>query len=276
LGYTCGWIVELFYAILYLMKQEKIVNKESEHRKIAYTEEFRNLIREYPGIIRRIREILRSQELVNSEVGDVFEFDERFNGKVTRIKLEVKKNLKDGSMTFYYLKLDVDGGSFFIKSEFWPSRGKGYDEFVNTQDVKRRLKNLSWVGTVEHTFGYQEDGGQTFFISEWVDFPLLRDYMVELRLKIEHLQLVHDRQAPDKSMDMWEQEAEELRKLRKQEEELEDKMRTLQEVLPEFHDLSSWNMFYDEENQKIYLFDLFKTDQSLFAGWKPPKDSTNF
>jgi len=50
------------------MKQEKIVNKESEHRKIAYTEEFRNLIREYPGIIRRIREILRSQELVNSEV----------------------------------------------------------------------------------------------------------------------------------------------------------------------------------------------------------------
>ena len=260
------------------MKQEKLTNKESEHRKIAYTEEFRNLIREYPGIIRRIREILRSQELVNSKVGDVFEFDERFNGKITRIKLEVKMNEKDGSTTFYHLKLDVDGNSFFIKSEFWPRRGKGYDEFINTEDVRKRLENLSWVGTVEHKFGYQEDGEQrtNFFISEWVDFPLLRDYMGELRLKIEDLQLEHDRQAPDKSIGMWEEEGEELRKLRKQKEELEDKMRTIQEVLPEFYDLWSWNMFYDEKNQKIYLFDLFKTDQALFADWKPPKDSTNF
>ena len=140
--------------------------------------------------------------------------------KEAKLKIEIRKNVPDGDNVFYHLKLDVDGQQFFVKSEVWEHRGKGHEEITNSEDARKRLQEIPWVDTVEYKMGYQDDNNQTFFVSEWIKHPMLRDYMEELRKKIADLRHEHDKASPDKSNEEWEEERRKLNELRELKKEI--------------------------------------------------------
>jgi len=220
-------------SIIYFMEQPKSYSEKTKAGKsLAYTKDFKEWIKSHLGVIAVFKKL--SKELIevpNPEVnllGKVFQ-----EGPITAT---VIKAYTWDKKTWIYFKLEIDGETFFVKSEGVPYRGKGYEEFKNTQRVIDRLKEVEGVEVVNPQLGYQDKSGRTYFISKWVDLPLLKNYI--------------------KNLQKEDSDSEEYLKLR-------DRVRSIQGMLPEFHDIADWNMFYDKNTGKIILFDLFTTPQDL-------------
>ena len=204
-------------------------------KDIAYTREFRDLIRKDPKVIAHFKNLLDRlnniplQEL-QREMGS-----ETFAEDSITARLINTYQWDEESSRVYYFQLTIGEEQFFVKSEGVPWRGKGYDEYINTNEVKKRLKEMPWADTVEFMLGYQDKKGKTLYVSKWQNLPILREYMSGLDSEDDQSEL----------------------------RELDQKVRQLQSLLPEFHDLTKQNMFYDARSKKIILFDLFTESQDL-------------
>lgn len=207
---------------------ESIEPLKEPKRALEYVDEFKEIIREHPGIMRTFKSLEKQADKSLMENG---QWEQSFEEDGVTIKLLDSLGK--------YVKADIEGNSYFIKrekghySKTIPSYGA--DEFRSTNLLKKMVENEPDVETVDFQLGYQDDEGTTYFISKWVYAPRMREYLLQLSAASE-------------------EGDEEARKLR---EALVKRVSTLDTFLKEqgFVDISENNMFYEPETGKIMLFD---------------------
>lgn len=222
--------------------------RETETRKLGYTEEFKNWIHEHPGAINIFKEL--SEYIIGKNGSPLFSknpvlFDEAEATILVDYFWEDKR--------FIYLKLKIDNETFFIKSEGIPFRGKGFEEFRNTHEVKEKLKGIK-ARVIDYQLGYEDVHGKSYFISRWDDNIIsMRDTEFLLRKEIKQNESL---QTPEGY---------------KRADEIEDKLKSLEQrvaelknILKDYHDLGDTNIFYDQQNDEMVLLDLFKRPQNLY------------
>ncbi len=213
------------------MNSPEIHQLETENKGLAYTAEFKDFIHQNPGVIKSFND-LRGQ-LDDMPIEDVKNgyFFQNNDLAATIVKAYIWAGQR-----FYYFKVEIGSQSFFVKSEGIPRRGKGYEEFSNLAKIKERIKDLPWAEVVDFQLGYQDNKSRSYFVSKWLNLPRLVEYMKTLSSK---------------------KDSDEVSEIMKKEWDL-------QRLLPEFHDVMPYNMFYDPKKKKIYLFDVFINDQSIY------------
>ena len=202
---------------------EKYINRETETRKLVYGVDFRQWMKEHPEAVKDFLDFVNGEEFTDSKEGDVIETDKM---RVTVLQKEQMDQHTDEDRGPRF-KFEVEGEIFFIKMEkVW---AKGHEEAMSTERARKLLKNIPKVEIYEPQLGYQTDT-QSFFVSKWIDLPLLRIYM--------------DKLSDDNKKEKAERHRLYLRSLE------------ITKVLEEFHDANFLNMFYDSDTDTIILFDI--------------------
>lgn len=191
------------------MKREagpEITTVESNNRKLAYSNEFRGLLKENPGAIKTGIEL--ADKAVKEYNPKTFQFgkikltfdyntkrwldvrgyqmnkgrgtilvpgmtiiDEKTGMEVTVLGVSGREFGGD-AYSFRtdrcdYLKVRLQGNSFFVKRSF-VTTNPGFIEFKNTVSAKELLKDLDFVRVVDAQLGYQ-DKNESWYISKWED-----------------------------------------------------------------------------------------------------------
>ena len=215
--------------------KEKIgaeVYNNTEHKKLAYTEDFKEWIKANPGVIEDFNQLIAKLDTIPlSTIGlkNVQNKEVVTEGPITATIIDTYTS-RFGKR-YYYFKLDIGEDSFFVKSKpktAINTKGEGYDEFKSTSEAKQKIKDIPWVEVIEFQVGYQDNKGNTFFVSKWRDLPRLDLHIKDLRDKGQNSEVA----------------------------DLSEKVGKLRELLPDFLDFKAHNMMYDPEAGKIVLFDL--------------------
>ena len=220
------------------------VTRETETRKLGYAQEFKDWIKQNPGVIKRFLEALNS-----GEIDRTLSTNKPFRiGDATITLAELYPNRRGPRF-----KLRLGDKAFFIKIEKKvPDNLKfqyGYEEFLSTQKARELLEEVPNVEVCDFQLGYQDDKFN-IFVSIWIDLPRLDIYMDRLRFKAEGLEPV--------AMEEFKTIKTTLKKI-------------YQILLPPlvsiaqrrktegYGDIREGNMFYDPQTKKIILFDLAET-----------------
>lgn len=222
----------------------KIHTRETETKKLGYTQDFKDWMREYPQGIKFFKEL--SQKIYEEPAMSGREFE--YEGA----EVAVIKDYYWNSDRYLYLKIKFEGEVFFVKSEGIPSRGKGHTEFVNAVEVEEKLKGLK-ARVIHYQLGYEDSHNRSYFVSKWDEN--IRD-MREVKNSLE------DDILRNEALDTSEgyARADEIEKLL---ESLQNRVSEIRALLPEYHDLTEMNIFYDSTTDEIVLLDLFKTSQNI-------------
>jgi hypothetical protein len=86
---------------------------------------------------------------------------------------------------------------------------------------------------IDFQLGYKDQDGKTYFVSKWLDLPTVYDYVY--------------------GDDVSEEESESR-------EKIIDKYDEIEHILKQynFQDVHIGNMLYDENSNKIYIYDIFE------------------
>lgn len=220
---------------------EKITTTETENRQLGYSEDFKEWIREHPGVIALFKELSNKIKESSKPIKNWETLEHE------GIKANVLKDYIWDGKRFLYLKVEVDGKKFFVKSEGVPHRGKGFTEFINSAEVQDRLKDLK-ARTIRYKLGYQDSKRGSFFVSEWENNIMpVSAYKDRINLQLKSIE--------DES---------EARELESKLSNLEKRLEEIRDLLKDFHDLEDYNIFYDPNTDEVVLMDLFKTSQDLY------------
>ena len=199
----------------------------TDKKQLAYEFEFKDFIRMHPGIIDSFNKILSDIELSDVEkymAGSKFE-----DGK---LKLTLVRMTRVSSTHTLAFKAEVGKEVLFVKVEKNYRGVQGFSEYQSARKAKNILKDIAWVEVIEPKLGYQDESGRSYFVSKWLNLPRLDHYMLASASE------------------------QEKRNLQKEAEEIE-------ELLPNFHDMGEYNMFYDPVRKKIVLFDLDERSENF-------------
>lgn len=212
-------------------KSDELVVKESRTRILAYTPEFKNEIVVSPRAIKKFLELRAKLEKVGDKSGTEG-FSVEFFGSWKGVK---------------YYRLMTTDSSYFIKEtpQNIRYRGGGVVEIKSLRKVRDILKknNISWAETVDFKLGY-EDKDKMFFISKWQN---RLQFTVDGYKKImKHVLAINSDSKTWTTTEAWQ----EL-------EEIDKKMNELGELLGQsFGDFTQYNVSYDPNLKKFYIFDL--------------------
>ena len=214
-------------------KSGELVVKEGRKRRLAYTPEFKELLVPKEHVFKKFNKL---------RTGLKNKGEKRDGGDM---ELEL---LGHAFATDYY-KLKINDKSFFVKvtGKTNEASGGGFREIVSMKKARRILEKegIDWAEVVSYKLGY-DDGKNKYFVSEWRDC-LQKNLMQYLERLGENFRSP----TPEESTENWLSEFERYRFA------LEDKYRKLKKVLSgQFHDVLAYNMSYDPESKKIYIFDL--------------------
>ena len=215
------------------------VTRETETRKLGYAQEFKDWIKQNPGIIKRFLKALNS-----GEISKAFSANKPFQiGDITITSAELYFRIR-GSR----IKLKLGDKTFFIKIEKKISKHSkyqhGYEEFLSTQKAIELLEEIPNVEVCDFQLGYQDDKF-SIFVSSWIDFLRLDVYIDQLKIKAA------------KSEPGAEEELKTLiTTLKKICQILEPSVLEKNRKTERYIDVREGNMFYDPQTKKIILFDL--------------------
>lgn len=209
-------------------------NFKSSARNLEYTDDFREFVRENQGTLSKVFRLLDSQRGYKPRI-------ERFEDEEVAIKELCLLRGEQKIVLMHRYKVDVGEKSFFVKRT--PvndklKRGNGFFEYQASQKMERLVKDIPWVEVVGYQLGYTH-GSWSYFVSRWDDV-LEKDldiYLKELELIIQ----------TSKGSEEEEKRYNEIRK----------KVEELRNLFGEdYFDFYEHNMAYDEDKDKIILFDL--------------------
>lgn len=126
-----------------------------------------------------------------------------------------------------YFKVGVGETYFFVKSY---SSEAGPLEVLSSEEAKERVKHLPWAEVINFQFGFRHKE-DVFFVSEWND-----------KLDVKKCTRLSDYTPKN------EEEA----------ADIERKIADLKAIFLDYIDFKNYNMLYDPESKKMYLFDLNK------------------
>ena len=141
--------------------RDRVFTRENKTRGLGYTELFKKLVKENPGLISAL---LKLDDELKIE-GQSFEE----NG------LKARLILKKSSCDFY--ELAAGGTKLFVKVDHRSNNG-GYSEFVSSKQLRDRpeLEDVPWVEVLDYYLGYTK-GNKKIFISRWRDLVILKEYL---------------------------------------------------------------------------------------------------
>jgi hypothetical protein len=217
---------------------EQINNQTSNqdevvHRQLIYTDEFKQLISEHPGIIASFMRLEKTIRSVRSEgelkFDDVFEDDEI---KITIIGKKVANGSSVSSDESIYYKVEFGDNKIFVKSvPGYFNHGLGYNEFIGIQKAIELLRGIKGVTVVDFKLGYQDTSGTTYFVSRWENHLMLLDYYRQLSS--------YDRQ--------------------EKETIINKRLDQISTILEEhYYDFAYNNILYDPVEDKIIIFDIYE------------------
>lgn len=208
------------------MNESVISQHETANRRLAYTEDFKKIISENPGVLKSFRIIEEKLFEGKLEVGDIFIEGEL---KVTIISYEGRDYHPGAHNRKKHLKVEIGSDKFFVK--YLPGyfeKGLGFDEFNSLQKVKELLRDFENVEVIDFQLGYQDNKGSTYFVSKWLDYVRLMDYRTQDKLEKAYIYNL---------------------------------MSKLHEVLDvDFNDFGSNNVLYSPIEQKFFIFDIHHKD----------------
>lgn len=214
------------------MREGIIIEKKSG--SLGYTMEFKKIIAELPGIIGTVKKLLKT---IEQKIGAT-----EYAGEVC---LEVIQKRKNSDI----YKVTVDGKTVFLKisrKDRYYGPG-GYDEFkssIKASDIltkaKQKDNSLKDVEIINYLLGYT-DKKNDYYVSEWIDSLLPMDeYRKQLKEKSKRTNDNTKKTECSKKIIAL--------------DKLEAKIKQL---LEGFGDVRDVNMFFDDKNGKLFLFDLF-------------------
>jgi hypothetical protein len=202
-------------------------------REVRVTKEFNDLLNENPEIVADFLEIIKKLKLNPCEAGSVLEDDNK------NIRVEVIEHLKEDPYyrrpEGYYLRVQFGKHDLFIKNvpgfENDP-QSMGASELQTAIELKNvvRSAGLEKVEVADFKLGYQDEKGNTLFMSKWVKGIRLDFYFEQLNKNSAKAEVISQR-------------FEEIRG-----------------ALKGFNDVSPKNMIYDPDTDIITIFDIHKLD----------------
>jgi len=137
------------------MEKNKLENSNqiiSNEKHLIYTDEFKDFIKENPGVIKSVHLALKGKDIN-------LNFKEINGVKITKIELS----------TIPVYKIEKNNQAFFVKINHLPNQAlgeKGFDEFKSTEQAKELIKDLPWVDVAEYQLGYKDDK-YAYYVSKW-------------------------------------------------------------------------------------------------------------
>lgn len=120
------------------------------HREIAYTESFKQFIKEHPGYLARTKKLI--EQAIKTRSNKVEEDD------------FVLERLERNPVPAF--KLSTPAGDFFIKCENVYKGHGGFNEFKSNEVAQERIKDLPNVEVIEGQLGFS-DKEHDYFVAPW-------------------------------------------------------------------------------------------------------------
>lgn len=218
--------------------------REGQTKFLAYTDEFKEIIASHPHLLKDCIDFFKQMDQVSA---DRFQ-DERKEIEVGTnifwIDSYREDNVGDfetrGRVMTFQIKTE-DGQEFFVKAI---KRGEsGYEEIRSSEKMREMVRGLNDVKVVDYLVGYEDENGNSYFVSRWVDARHIDNYLG--RLYADSRKLEYEGKADEAGILM--------QKHKKVEQRLEELKKTFQPIT---FDFDSHNIFYDENTDEIILFDL--------------------
>jgi hypothetical protein len=192
---------------------------ETGTRELWYEKDFRKWLREKKNLPRAVLELVDDADTDGKKA---------CAGEVCLTCVDINTA---GDVAFSKsFKIEIGGEKFFLKieQEDIPTDA-GFKEMQDTLLAKEVLEpaNIKGVRVVNPLMGYSDKKERSYFISEWIDLPLLDEVISELEMKNQ-------------------KEAKRLLK----------RVNEIRGVLSGYRELSPCNMFYNKKTDEIILFDL--------------------
>lgn len=141
--------------------EDKLINKETQSRSLAYTPELKASLEMRPGIIKQVLKLVKTLES-QPEGASVEE-----NGlTVTYFQ---KRNWSQN------FKIESLGETYFLRKEL--GRGTGYKAMDSFAEAKRRIGNRNDVRLIDSQLGYTDNEGNDYFVAKWENLPTMADYL---------------------------------------------------------------------------------------------------
>lgn len=196
--------------------ENHITHTEGEKNKLAYSQNFKDLIHSNPGVIKSFLEIIKELDQVGKTIGK------------DGIQVELIDEKGVGFLSKYY-KASLKGNEYFIKET-------PYSEVRDTLKAKDLLKDIPWAEVVDFQLAYNDSKGRDFFVATWNESPTIEDYLKD--------------DANEK----------------KNGEVLRSRIQQLKDTLGSgYFDVNERNIFYDDVDDKLILFDLNEVDFAAMA-----------
>lgn len=211
---------------------------ENENKRLIYSEEFKSLIKNNPGLIKSFRNFERL--LIEKRGNEDLFFDSVFEEGDMRITVIDKHRRNQTVIPGSYLKVEIKSEIFFVKRKggFWDrDEGLGFNEFNSLIKAREVLKDIEGVEVVDFQLGYQDEEKRiSYFVSKWIDGASMDDYIAGLRIK-------NTGYFEDKNIEA-------------QISSLYSRVNKIISKLQSFYDVGIDNMLYDPVSDKILIFDI--------------------
>lgn len=122
-------------------------------------------------------------------------------------------------------RIEMNGDTYFLRKEL--GRGTGHQAMASFEEATSRFKDRKDIRLIDYQLGYTDNQGSDYFLAKWENLPVMADYLRQ---------------------DLSDSER----------EELAHRLTYIYETLEDYKDVTTYNMFYDQENKQIVLFDLQK------------------
>ncbi|GEM_PF-5312822 len=217
---------------------------EAKNKKLAYAGEFKDFVRENPGILKSVLGLIDKVD----KKGDL---ERGVLGEIGEIEVEPIYNHGRRRRAGYLVAVGND--KFFLKKvnaaeeELYIARG--FDEALSTKAAKDILKDMPGVRVVNFQLGYQ-DNENSYFVSRWEGSP----HIVELFRDFLNNKLWYEKIYGAGSLTA--EKEKELQRLRNR---VRYRMKKVESLFDErgYFEVVSDNMLYDLDKDQIILLDLF-------------------
>lgn len=206
-------------------------------RELKYSEDFKDVIAENPGSLKSFlkleKEIFENSKSIKEEI--IEKTFEDGDVKVTPLYDKVlSKNhaLQTNNKLTGYMKVEIGDLAYFVKTVpglfYEHENSKGVSEFNSLENVAEYLSEIDGVEVVKPQLGYEDkENKRTYFVSKWMDLPNVLEFQKHAnKLFLKDFQL-----------------------------RLDEITYTLKKM--NIIDVHTENMFYDQDEDIIYVFDVF-------------------
>ena len=215
------------------MEREMHFRESEGGKKLAYAEEFKQFIAEHQSehLFERtknlVRELLGRPSKSKGQWGWGWDEEEAISdGDISATY--ISRNLEAG-----YFRVTYGDKKFFLKIAF-PRKEREHpwhnlkSEVLADKRARELLRDIKGVDVVDFQFGYRENDGTSWFVSEWYDLPTMAAYLEKAQ-----------------------EEGRDVAGLRKR---LKRAKRIL--LINHFFETGKNHEFYDPDRDKIIFFDL--------------------